>query len=103
MGLLNSFLVVQSRTRALYLPQTPFMCIACVSSRVIPASRAVFRPIFAHGVPTRTLGMRTHVWSLTLRSSTEVISCREILSFVAGNGRIGSLRRKSIPRVTESV
>ena len=69
---------------------------------VIPASRAVFRPIFAHRVPTRTLEMRTHVWSLTLRSSTEVISCHEILSFVTGNGRIGSLRRKSSPRVTES-
>ena len=46
---------------------------------VILASRAVFRPIFDHRVPTRTLEMRTHVWSLTLRSSTEVISCHEIL------------------------
>ena len=70
---------------------------------VILTSRAVFRPIFDHRVPTRTLEMRTHEWSLTLRSSTEVISCHEILSFVAGNGRIGSLRRKSSPRVTESV
>ena len=70
---------------------------------VIPASRAVFRPIFAHRVPTRTLEMRTHAWSLTLRSSTEVISCHDILSFVTGNGRIGSLRHKSSPRVTESV
>ena len=70
---------------------------------VIPAPRAVFRPIFDHRVPTRTLEMRTHAWSLTLRSSTEVIFCHEILSFVTGNGRIGSLRLKSIPRVTESV
>ena len=70
---------------------------------IIPASRAVFRPIFDHRVPTRTLEMRTHAWSLTLRSSTEVIFCHEILSFVTGNGRIGSLRRKSSPRVTESV
>ena len=70
---------------------------------VILASRAVFRPIFDHRVPTRTLEMRTHEWSLTLRSSTEVIFCHEILSFVTGNGRIGSLRRKSSPRVTESV
>ena len=70
---------------------------------VILASRAVFRPIFDHRVPTRTLEMRTHAWSLTLRSSTEVIFCHEILSFVTGNGRIGSLRRKSSPRVTESV
>ena len=70
---------------------------------VILTSRTVFRPIFDHRVPTRTLKMRTHAWSLTLRSSTEVIFCHEILSFVTGNGRIGSLRRKSSPRVTESV
>ena len=102
---------------------------------VIPVSSAVFGPFFVRGVPTRTLEMRTHVWSLVLRfrspgpfwtyfcpqgpyeglrnenshvvvalrSSTEVISCHEILSFVAVNGRIGSLSRKSSPRVTESV
>ena len=70
---------------------------------VILASRAVFRPIFDHRVPTRTLEMRTHTWSLTLRSSTEVIFCHQTLSFMTGNGRIRSLRRKSRPRVTETV
>ena len=40
---------------------------------VILASGAVFRPIFTHGVPRRTLEMSTHARSLTLRSSTEVI------------------------------
>ena len=70
---------------------------------VIPAPRAVFRPIFDHRVPTRTLEMRTRAWSLTLRSSTEVIFCHQTLSFMTGNGRIRSLRRKSRPRVTETV
>ena len=103
MGLLNLFLVVQSRTRALYLSQTPSARTARVSSLVIPVSRVVFRPSFDHRVPTRTLEMRTHTWPLTLRSSSEVIFCHQILSFVTENGRIGSLRRKSSPRVTESV
>ena len=70
---------------------------------VIPASGAVFRPIFVHGVPTRTLETSTHARSLTLRSSTEVIFCHETLSYMTENGRIRSLRRKSNPRVTETV
>ena len=70
---------------------------------VIPASGTIFRPIFAHGVPTRTLEMSTHERSLTLRSSTEVIFGHETLSFMTENGRIRSLRRKSSPHVTELV
>ena len=102
MGLLRSFLVVQSRKRTLYLYQTPSARTASVSI-VIPASGTVFRPIFAHGVPTRTLEMSTHERSLTLRSSTEVIFGHETLSFMTENGRIRSLRRKSSPHVTELV
>ena len=52
-----------------------------------------FRPIFDHRFLTRTLGMRTRACSLTLRSSTEVISCHEILSFVTENSRIRSLSK----------
>ena len=70
---------------------------------VILASGAVFRPIFTHGVPRRTLEMSTHARSLTLRSSTEVIFGHKTLSFMTENGRIRSLRRKSRPRVTETV
>ena len=43
----------------------------------------------------------THEWSLTLRSSTEVIFGHETLSFMTGKGQIRSRRRKSRPRVTE--
>ena len=89
MGLLRSFLVVQSRKRTLYLYQTPSARTAGVSS--------------PHGFPTRTLEMSTHARSLTLRSSTEVIFGHETLSFMTENGRIGSLRRKSSPHVTELV
>ena len=99
MGLLRPFLVVQSRTWTLYLPQAPSARTVSVSI-VIPASGAVFRPIFARGVPTRTLEMSTHTRSLTLRPSTEVTFGHESLSFMSENGRIRSLRRKSRPRVT---
>ena len=47
--------------------------------------------------------MSTHARSLTLRSSTEVIFGHETLSYMTENGRIRSLRRKSRPRVTETV
>ena len=78
MGLLNSFLVVQSRTRALYYVSDTFRAhCARVFLVIIPAPRAVFRPIFVHRVPTETLEMRTLTRSWTLRSSTEVICCHE--------------------------
>ena len=70
---------------------------------VILASGTIFRPIFAHVVPTMTLGMSTRVRSFTLISSTEVILCHEILSWMTEHGWIGSLRRKSRPHVTETV
>ena len=89
--------------RGLYICLRHLPGVMWVFLVVVSASGAVFRPIFDHRVPTRTLEMRTHAWSLTLRSSTEVIFGHEILSFVTGNGRVGSLRRKSSPRVTESV
>ena len=47
--------------------------------------------------------MNTHTWSLTLRPSIEVVFCPDSLSFMTENGRIGSLRCKSSPRVTEMV
>ena len=47
--------------------------------------------------------MSTHVRSVTLRSSTEVIFGHETLSFITANGRIRSLRRKLRPNVTELV
>ena len=79
MGLLDPSLVVQSRERALYLPQTPSACTASVSS----------------------LETSTHAWSwsLTLRSLTEVSFGHETLSFMTENGWIRSLRRKSTEMV----
>ena len=105
MGLLNPFLIVQSRERALYLPPSPSARTASVSicysglwgrlwSYFHPQSpyedrRNEFLHITLLKLKKKVIIIITHTWSLTPGSSTEVIFGHEILSFVTENGRIG--------------
>ena len=102
MGLLNPFWSFRLYIWSRHLSHIVGMFLL-VPVVVIPDSGSVFRPIFDHGVPTRTLGMSTLTRSFTLISSIEVIFCHETLSWMTENGRIRSLSRKSSPRVTETV
>ena len=102
LDLLISILVQQSRSRTLYLSQAPPAHNASVSSRY-PGLWDRFWSYFRPRSPYETLEIRTRARSLTLRSSTDVGSCHEILSWMIENGCIGSLRPKSSPRVSETV
>ena len=102
LDLLISILVRQSRSRALYLSQAPPAHNASVSSRY-PGLWDRFWSYFRPRSPYETLEIRTRARSLTLRSSTDVGSCHEILSWMAENGWIGSLGPKSSPRVAETI
>ena len=97
MGLLKSFLVVQSRKKTLYLTQTPSARTASVSILDIFSSTKSLR-----GPQSE---MSTHTRSLALRSPTELISCHDTPSCMnmTENGRIGSMRRKTSPHVAELV
>ena len=91
LGLLDSILVVQSRTRTLYSYQTPSTRTAGVSSRYFglwDRSSAYFHPPSAD----EALEICIRAWSLTLRSSPGVDFCHEILSCMITNGRIRSIR-----------
>ena len=101
LGLLVSILVVQCRTRTLYLHQTPSGRNTSVSSRcsgLWDRFWTCFHPQSAY----ETLEMCIHTRSLTLKSSSGVGFCREILSSMIENGQIRFLRRKSSARVTET-
>ena len=99
--LLSSILVARRQMRALYSLPEHSARNALISSRY-SGLWGRFLAYFHPPSPYETLEMCILAWSLTLRSSSGVGFCHEMLSFMITNGRIRSLRLESSPRVSKT-